>query len=214
MLIAILVGVVIITFFIADIMRQSQIDTLNIEHKTQIQTITYKNENFTDHFFQGIVQMDSAREVREIGNYHFDFGLFWYSNAYNNFSEKYITNCIDNCTLAMTNYLKSYESFNLSKPYFENAQLFTNQSKYLEVLGYYVRFAQSGKNITLLRHTASKYLKHAAENLSNGNLDNVSLLMDLFNETEEAYGDEVGSYNDYRGQIDEYWFFDEIREPH
>ncbi|MFH1100575.1 MAG: hypothetical protein V1726_00865 [Methanobacteriota archaeon] len=214
MLIAIMSGVIIITFFASDIIRRSQIETLNIEHKSEIQTITNLNQNFTDHFFQGIVKMDSAREIREVGNYHFDFALFWYTNARNNNTEEYTTYCLENCTDAMTNYLRAYQNFNLSKPYFEKAKTYTNQSKYLQVLGYYVGFAQAGKNITLLRYTASQYLKQAMENFSVGNIENATMLMQLFNETEILYGGAVGAYEEYRGQIDEYWFFDEIRESH
>ena len=214
MLVSITVGIVVITYFAADIMRQTQIDTLNIEHKTAIQTITNTNENFTDHFFQGITKMDSAREIREVGNYHFDFALFWYTNTRTNITESYIQNCINNCTDAMTSYLAAYKNFNLSKPFFEKARAYTNQSKYLEVLGYYAMFAESGKQITLLRYNASQYLKQAVENLSKGEMGNVSLLMGLFNETEAAYSGAVGGYDGYRGQIDEYWFFDTIREPH
>ncbi|MCX6666263.1 MAG: hypothetical protein NT038_09475 [Euryarchaeota archaeon] len=214
MLVAIMIGIAIITFFIADVMRQSQIETLSVEHKTEIQDITYKSENFTDHFLQGIVKMDAAREIREVGNYHFDFALFWYSNARANTTIAFVDQCIENCTDAMTSYLSSYDNFHLSQPYFEQAKNFTERAKYIEVLGYYVAFSQAGQNITLLRYDASQYLKYAVENLSLGNMENVSILMNLFNETVELYAGQVEQYNDYGDQIDEYLFFDEIREEH
>ena len=214
MLVAIMVGIAIITFFIADIMRRSQIETLAVEHKTEIQDITYKNENFTDHFLQGVVKMDAAREIREVGNYHFDFALFWYSNAFRNTTTTSIDYCVENCTDAMTNYLAAYSDFNESQPFFVEAKTYTNQTKYLEVLGYYVAFAQSGKNITMLRYNASQYLMYVVENLSLGHTENATLLMDLFNQTEAAYNSQVGAYDDSRKQIDEYLFFDTIREQH
>ena len=214
MLVSIMVGVVIITFFSADIIRRTQIETMQIEHKTEISSITSKNENFTNNFFQGITKLDSAREIREVGNYHFDFALFWYTNVRTNVSDVFVQNCINNCTDAMTSYETAYSNFNISKPFFETAIGYTNQSKYIEVLGYYVTFAQSGKQISLLRYNASQFLKQAVENLSNGDMTNVSLLMTLFNETEALYNGAMGGYSGSQGQIDEYWFFDTIREPH
>ena len=214
MLVAIMIGVIVITFFIADIQRQTQIETITIEHQTEIQDIARRTENFTNHFLQGTVKMDAAREIREVGNYHFDFALFWYNTALINTTNTTIQRCIHNCTIAMDRYLASHQGFNDSKPYFINAQTYTDEEKYIEVLGYYVLFAQSGRNITLLRYNASKYLKYAAENLSLGQLDNVAMLMENFTAIEDAYAAAVQDYNDYKGQIDEYLFFDEIREPH
>jgi len=212
MLIAIMLGVIVITYFIADIQRQTQIETLAVQHKTEIQDITYQTENFTDYFLQGTVKLDSAREIREIGNYHFDFALFWFTNALKNTTESLVQQCIDNCTSAMGFYLDSYQKFAESKPYFETATGYTERDKYIEILGYYGAFAQSGKNITLLRYNASQYLKYAVENLSLGQTENVSMLMELFNETEELYTSELGGYDELKDQIDGYLFFNEIRE--
>jgi hypothetical protein len=89
---------------------------------------------------------------------------------------------------------------------------FTDKEKYLEVLGYYVRFASQGKNITILRYNASDYLRRAAENLSLGDLENMSLMMELFNLTETLYEEELEEYEDIQDQIDGYLFFNEIRE--
>jgi len=112
----------------------------------------------------------------------------------------------------MVKYLTSHERFDESKPYFEEAKTFTDKEKYIEVLGYYTKFAQAGKNITMLRYNASKYLMMAVENLSLGNMENVSFLMELFNETEELYQEELEEYEEYQDQIDGYLFFNEIRE--
>ena len=214
MLAAIMVGVIVVTYFIADIMRRSQIETLTIEHEAEMLDVTSRSENFTNHFLQGSVKMNAAREIREVGNYHFDFALFWYTNAVRTIDNTSIRHCIENCTEAMSKYLESYENFNVSQPLFEQAKTFTNTSKYIEILGYYVLFIQSGKNITMLRYTASQYLRAVAENLSLGQLENLTDLMDLFNQTEDMYNDQLGDYNDYGGQIDEFLFFDPIREPH
>ena len=211
MLLAIMVGIIIITYFIADLQGRTQIESLQSEHVIQIEYINRLNENFTDHFLQGSIIMDSAREVREVGNYHFDFALFWYNTALANLLESYISYCIENCSNAMVNYLASYENFNDSKPYFELASNFTDRQLYITVLEYYVEFAEVGKEITLLRYNASRYLMQAAENLSVGDLENVSMLMDWFNETLLLYGELLEEYDGLKGQIDGYLFFEEDR---
>jgi hypothetical protein len=212
MLVSIMVGVVIITYFVADIINRSQIDTLNIQHSIEIVDINSRNENFTNYYLQGSIKMDSAREVREVGNYYFDFALFWFDNALLNQSKNLTRPCISNCTDAMDQYLTSHENFGKSKPYFITARNYTNNSRYLEVLGYYIGFANAGQNITMLRYQASDYLRRAAENLSFGHMANVSVLLDYFNMTQESYQGAVQQYENYRGQIDGYLFFSEIRE--
>ena len=214
MLVSIMVGVGIITYFAADILNRTKIDTLTTAHIVEIEDINSKNENFTNYYLQGSIKIDSAREVRELGNYYFDFALFWFNNALRSTTERLINQCIDNCTQAMTSYLSSYQRFGESRPYFENAKNFTEKPRYLEVLGYYIGFSQAGERITLLRYNASSYLKQAAENLSLGNTANLTTLLDHFNLTEELYGGQVGGYNDFRDQIDQFLFFDSIREPH
>jgi hypothetical protein len=212
MLISIMVGVVIITFFVGDIMNRSKIDTLTEQHSIEISDINSRNENFTNYFLQGAVKLDSAREVREVANYYFDFALFWFNNALANQSKNLTKQCIDNCTNAMQKYLGSHENFGKSKPYFEMAKNFTNNSRYLEVLGYYIGFAGAGQNITMLRYNASDYLRRAAENLSFGNMEAVALLMENFTLIEQAYQGAQQEYQEFRYQIDGYIFFSTIRE--
>lgn len=212
MLVAIMIGVFIITFFVADIINRSKIETLNIEHDVKIQDLNSRNENFTNYYLQGSISMDSAREVREVGNYHFDFALFWYNTALINISKTLLQQCIDNCTSAMGDYISSYEKFGESKPYFEKASGYTNNTKYREALGYYINFSIAGQKITLLRYNASDYLRRAAENLSLGNMDNVSLLMENFTLSQDLYMQGLQGYNDLKNQIDDYLFFNPIRE--
>ena len=214
MLVAIMIGVFIITYFAADIINRSKIETLNIENDVKIQDLNSRNENFTNYYLQGSISMDSAREVREVGNYHFDFALFWFNNALINISAPLIQRCIDNCTSAMGDYISSYGKFGESKPYFENALGYTDKNRYREALGYYINFSIAGQKITLLRYNASDYLRRAAENLSFGNMENVTLLMENFTLTEDLYMGGLQEYNDLKNQIDTYLFFDPIREPH
>ena len=212
MLISIMAGVIIITYFVGDIMNRSKIDTLTQQYIVEIEDLTSRNENFTNYFLQGIVKIDSAREVREVANYYFDFALYWLNNPLINKSGNLTQKCVENCTYAMQNYLSSHQSFEKSRPYFINARNYTNNSRYLEVIGYYIGFSQAGNNITLLRYNASDYLRRAAENLSSGNVENVTLLRQMFNVTEQAYQEAEQDYQNFRYQIDGYIFFSTIRE--
>ena len=47
MLLAIMIGIIIITFFAADIIKRSEIETLQSEHTVEIKGIQSRNENFT-----------------------------------------------------------------------------------------------------------------------------------------------------------------------
>jgi len=212
MLVAIMVGVVIITYFIADIINRSKIETMTIEHNVEIVDINSRNENFTNYCLQGLIKMDAAREVREIANYYFDFALYWFNNALETSNKNLTIQCIDNCTKAMDQYLTAYQSFGKSRPYFETAKNYTNKSRYLEVIGYYIGFSYAGQNITMLRYNASAYLRRAAENLSFGNTENVTLLMANFTMIEQMVQGATQTYNEFRYQIDGYLFFSEIRE--
>ncbi len=212
MLIAIMAGVIIITYFIADIINQSKIEDLTIEHNVELIDIHSRSENFTDHFLQGSVTLDSARETREVGNYHFDFALLWYNMATATNNNSTIPDCITHCDNAMDNYVTSKEKFINAQPYFSDAAAFTDKPRYIEALNYYVSFTHSGANITVLRYNASLYLKRAAENFSLGNMENVRMLLELFNQTEELYQIELEEYTKNKNQIDGYLFFEEIRE--
>jgi len=212
MLASVMIGIIIVTYFIGDIISQSKIDTMNLQHITEISDINGRNENFTNYYLQGAVKMDSAREVREVANYFFDFALYWFNTALANQSQNLTTLCIDNCTNAMEKYLAAHENFGKSEPYFTNARNYTNNSRYLEVIGYYIGFAGAGQNITMLRYNASYYLRCAAENLSFGNMALVDLLMENFTMVEQAYQEAVQKYQEYRYQIDGYIFFSTIRE--
>ena len=225
MLAAIMIGAIIITYFVGDIVNKSKIDTLTSEHIVEINYVYSKNENFTDNFLQGSIVMDSAREVREVGNLNFDFALFWFNNALVNvsvwFNNEWVNNsdnliekCISNCTEAMIKYLTSFDKFGESEPHFINAKNFTERDRYIEVLGYYVDFAQAGQDIALLRYNASKFLKQAAENLSLGEQEIMTEMLENYTLMEEMYLVSLGGYEELKKQIDEYTFFDEIREEH
>jgi len=222
MLLSIMIGVIIITYFIGDILNRSKLDTLTAEHEEEIITIKGRNENFTSHFLKSSGVLDQAREDRAFGNYHFDLGFLWYQSA---LSQKNITllelykiRGIDNCTYALPNYLNSYYNFLESKDYFNETKAFISNIKYIQLLDLYVNLTDAGSRLTMLRYNASKYLMYLIENLTfNLESNNVTYLMNvtdifmLFNETMFAYGGVMVEFEELQDEIDEYEFFEEIR---
>jgi len=222
MLISIMIGIIIITYFVADIVSRSKIETLTTGYETQISGIEKKNVNFTNYFMKSTVLLDQAREDRAFGNYHFDLGLLWYQSALaekdSSLMELYKTRGIDNCTDAMPYYYYSCLNFGESKNYFTETKSLTTYPKYLSVLDIYINLTASGSRLTMLRYNASLYLQYLTENLTvdveNNNvtfLVNVSGLLGLFEGAMGAYQDELEDYEDYQDEIDEYEFFDEVR---
>jgi len=213
MLFSIMIGAIIITYFVGDIIYRSDIETLTVQHTTEIESLEEMNINFTSHFLSSSVLLDKSREDRAFGNYHFDLAFLWFKTALvetnSSTMNVYKNRTIDNCTNAMENYLISHQNFNEAKKYFNETKLYTSYEKYLEILDLYVNLTSSGARLTMLRYNASQYLKYMAENLS---LDmNISALFELFNETMDLYDEELDIYEDYRDEIDEYEFFEEIR---
>ena len=206
MLLAVMIGVVIITYFIADIVNRSTIETLTEKHTQEIETIEEKNINFTNHFLQSSLVLDTAREDRSYGDYHFDLARIFYTNG------EY-QRVIDNCTSAMEKYLNGNYNFDLSSDFFDKTKLYTNHDQYLDMLDIYVGLTRSGARLCMLRYNASMYLKLLAENMSlGGDSGNISYLMELFNMTMSEYEQELDNYNELKEQLDEYQFFQEIRE--
>jgi len=220
MLLAIMVGAIIITYFIADIINRSKIEELETEHTLEIETIEEKNINFTSHLIDSLVLLDKSREDRTSGNHHFDLAFSWYGSALSEKNsstmELYKNRVIGNCTDAMSNYLNSHQNFKIAKSFFNATKTYTTYEKYLELLDLYVNLTASGARLTMLRYNASKYLKYMAENLTlvNGTityLENVSELMDSFNETMDLYGEESKTYDEYQDEIDKYELIPEQR---
>jgi len=220
MLLTIMIGVIIITYFIADIVYRSNIETLTTQHAAEIETLEERNINFTDHFMKSSVLLDSARDDRASGNYHFNLAFSWYNSTLSEKNsstmELYKSRTIDNCTNALPEYLNSYQNFESAKSFFNDTKSYTTYEKYLEVLDLYMGLTGSGARLAMLRYNATKYLKQLAENLTitNGTvtyLEDVTELLVLFNETTRLYEEELVLFEEYRDAIDEYEFFEEIR---
>ena len=216
MLLSIMIGAITITYFIADIVNRSKIETLT----TEITNVKEKGENFTSYFLKSSVVLDQAREDRAFGNYHFDFAFVWYSSALaeknNSTMELYKMRGIDNCTNAMPNYINSHDNFEDAGIYFRETKNYTDYEKYLTILNLYINLTASGSRLSILRYNATKYLMYLTENLTfvDNNvtyLGNVSDLLLLFNMTIDSYNEELEEYEGYQDEIDEYEFFDEIR---
>ena len=162
MLLSIMIGVIIITYFVGDIINRSKIDILTAEHKEEIITLKGQSENFTSHFLKSSSVLDQAREDRAFGNYHFDLGLLWYQSALsqknNSMTELYKSRGIDNCTFALPYYLNSNYNFLESKNYFDETKSYVSYAKYITLLDLYVNLTNAGSKLTMLRYNASKYL--------------------------------------------------------
>ena len=222
MLLAIMVGVIIITSFAADIVNRSKLDTLTTYYEGEITTVKGKSENFTSNFIKSTVVLDQAREDRAFGNYHFDLGFLWYQSALSedngSLFNLYKARGIVNCTDAMPNYIYSNLNFDEAQTYFSDTKSYTDIAKYITILDRYIELTGSGSRLTILRYNASKYLMYLLENLTfneNTNeaifLENVTGLMGLFEDTMGAYEEETDIYDDYQDEIDEYEFFEETR---
>jgi len=222
MLLAIMVGAILITFFIGDIVNRSKIETLTTEHRAEITSISSKSENFTSYFLKSSVLLDQARGDLAFGNYHFDLAFLWYNSALSEKNsstlELYKTRGIDNCTSALPNYIYSRDNYLDAKSYFNDTKLFTTYKLYLDILDLYMSLTDSGSNLSMLRYEATLYLMYLLENLTYDEINNsvaylvnVSDLLMAFSSSVEAYNNELGKYNKYQGAIDEYEFFEEER---
>ena len=221
MLLAILVGVVIITYFVADIVNRSKIETLTTHYEGEITTVKGKSENFTSHFLKSSVVLDQAREDRAFGNYHFDLGFLWYRSALaeknSSLMDLYKLRGIDNCTNAMPYYYNSHLNFEEAQGYFDDTKSCADE-EYLNMLDLYVNLTGLGSQLTMLRYNASRYLMYLTENLtfdagtnSVEYLVNVSGLLGLFDAAMAAYGGMAQEYEEIQDEIDEYEFFEEER---
>ncbi len=220
MLLSIMIGALIITYFVADIVHRSDIETLTMQHTTEIETLEGKNINFTSHFLSSSVLLDKSREDRAFGDYHFDLAFLWYNSVLSETNETimnlYKVRAIDNCTNAMPNYVNSHLNFEEAQASFSDTKTYTTYPKYLEILDIYVDLTGAGARLTNLKYNASQYLIYITENLTFKNntvtyLEDMTDMLGLFNMTMGLIGQALGEYEEFQDEIDEYEFFEEIR---
>ncbi|MEF8849029.1 MAG: hypothetical protein V5A68_07855, partial [Candidatus Thermoplasmatota archaeon] len=216
MLFAIMLGVVIITYFVADIARRSEIENLESEIKTkniEIENVKEDNINFTTRFLKSSGVLDKAREDRADGNYNFDVGFLWYTTALSEQNatqlENYKNKTIVKCENAMVNYTYSHKNFNSASDFYIKTKNYTVYNEYLSLLDLYVNLSKSGSKLTMHRYNASLYLKYLAENLTLENNkvvynENISDLQDSFNESTMMYQQESETFEQLSDEITEY----------
>jgi hypothetical protein len=216
MFLAIMVGAVVVTYFVADIVNRSAIDTLNSQHVVIIQTMEERNENFTSNFLESSILLDTAREDRATGNYLFDLARLSYTNALYALDAEEMevdkNRAIENCTLAIAEYQNSHLNFKSASQQFGVTKAFVVVEKYLGLLDKYAALCASGARLSLLRMNSSIYLRSLAENLTFHNdtvefLENVSIVMDMFDMSEFNVGLETGIYEEIKEEIDGYGYY-------
>ena len=211
---SLMVGFVIITFFIADVVHQTQIQQLNSEHTSEIETIEENNIYFTTSFLESSVLLDSAREDRAFGNYHFDLAHLFYTTALSQKNETIMQenkdNCISNCTFALPKYQFASMNFQLASSFFEATKNYTKYDSYMNLLTLYVNLSNSGYKLTILRYNATQYLRILAESMEYHDtgviqtIDNLTEIMDLFTQSMGDYEEALQEYEDILDEIDEY----------
>ena len=190
MLFSIMIGIVIITFFVADIMRKSQIDEIEERHIKEIKTIEKKNINFTSKFLDSLTSLNLAKKYRMEGEIDYQLGNAFYKNILSETNKTRFDNykgyITSNCSSAMDNFLNSYMNFNDSIGNFNQSKNYTEYSVYLNLGDLYINYSKSGARLTQLRFDISKYLLYMGENLTfiNGtvgfsqNISNLTALLD------------------------------------
>jgi hypothetical protein len=222
MLFAIMIGAIIITFFIADLVSRGKIEILEesiVKYQSDIVTLKEENENFTSNFIKSSIILDQAGEDRGFGNYYYDLGVVWFSSITSEKNiEIYRSKGIENTTFAMRYYTYSNLNFIDANEFFRKTKNFTNVQKYYEILDLYIDLTDKGAEMTLLRYDESLYLTYLLENITYNSsigaieyLTNVTELLDLFNQTKTQYFTALNQFQEILKQIDAYRFWEDIR---
>jgi len=223
MLFSVMLGVVVITFFAADIMaRNSTEEKLTTQYNAEKNEIEAKNANFTTRLLSSLSYLDKARELRSQGNYNFDLAYIWYTSALsanqNETFNNYKNSTIENCLLAIENYSLGYDNFGVARSMFEKTRNYSGE--FSNLVGLYVNLSESAGKLCMLRNNASNYLINLAENLTytNGSASfmiNMSNITDLLNSTLLEYMNLLMIYDELEDLIEKEYNivgFSEIRE--
>ena len=221
MLSAIMIGAIIITYFIGDIVRRTEIEDLTREHEIETEQLITENENLFSNFVISNTILDNAKEDQYLGDYQFKLAKEWYQTTLSEKNESsfniYKYKTANSCTNAMTTYTTSKNNYNLSKEHFNETKTYTENPNYLELLELYIDLCDSGYLLTLHKHNASSYLKIISENLifnANGTIsyeENITDILALYNDSLASINEELIKYNDIKKEIDEYDLFKTIR---
>ena len=196
MLLSIMVGVIIITYFVADIMKNAELEKQAEEHKIEIKDLQTKNLNLLSNILSSIGDLIRSSNYRVTGNYYFDLASIWYTTALSetNISEleKYKTLIYDSCDDAIYNYNLSNVNYVVAKTKFQFT-LTESTEEFKDLIGLYVNLTDKGAELANLRANASMYLRYLAENVTIKNntvtfMTNVTEIQELFNITVGLYG--------------------------
>jgi hypothetical protein len=214
MLLSIMIGVIIITYFIADIVaRTSTEEKLSLIYEGEKKEIEEKNLNFTSAFLDSLLALDLANDFKSKADVKYQISKSFYKSALDvdSFSdlENFKEIIIDNCTDAMQEYYYSSLNFNNSIVIFTVTKNYTTYDIYHSLLDLYINLSKSGYKLSLIKYNASKYLIDIAENLTlKGKEIDISMdlgyLMDLFNSTEYLMELESEIFESIRILISEY----------
>ena len=220
MLLSVMIGVIVITYFAADIMRRAQIEEIEERHIEEIETIEKKNINFTSNFLDSLTSLNLAKKYRMNGDVNYQISYAFYKNVFSVTNETrfdtYKTYITSNCSSAMYNFLNSRLNFNDSIGNFNESKSYTQYDVYLKLGDLYINYSKSGARLTMLRYNISKYLLYLSENLTfiNGTvgfLGNYSALMDLLNNNLQDYLLEEDIFSDLEELIELYELYDPER---
>jgi len=220
MLLSIMIGAIIITYFVADIVKRSQIEEIEEEHTQQIIDIEKKNVNFTGRFLDSLVSLNLAKDFRMDGEINYNIGYSFYKTILSETNEvrfnKYKNSTLENFTGAMSNFWYSYLNFNSSIGNFAESKEYTTYDVYLGLGDLYINLSKAGARLALLRYNASIYLKNLSDLLifDNGTVgykENISELMNNFNETLADYLTEEDTYSGLIDEIDLYELYKPLR---
>ena len=220
MLLAIMIGAIIITYFFADIMRRSQIGKIEEKYTKEIESIEERNINFTSNFLDSLSSLTRAKNYRLDGEIKFQVSYAFYDNILSESNKTrfdyYKSYIIGNSSDAMYDFSISYLNFNDSITNFNHSKSYTEHGPYIELTDLYINYSKSGARLSLLRYNISKYLLWISENLTfvNGTvgfLGNMSGLIDKLNDNLEQYILEEKIFLDLEEEIELYELYDPER---
>jgi len=223
MLLSVMIGVIVITFFVADILKNSELEQQAEEYEVEIEDIQTRNLNLLSNILSSIGDLIRSNNYRTEGNYHFDLATIWYSTALSETNltemENYKSLIYSACEDAAFNYNLSNVNYEVANIKFQSV-LSQSTEEFYDLISLYVNLTAKGSELAGLRVDSSKYLRYLAENMTIKNnsvtfATNMTDIQEFFNNTEGLIQDLEILYNELEEEIErEYNIigFSEIRE--
>ena len=223
MLLSVMIGVIIITYFIADIMKNSELEKQAEEFEVEIEDIQTRNINLLSNILSSIGDLIRSNTYRTEGNYHFDLASIWYSTVLSETNltemESYKSLIYSACDDAAYNYNLSSLNYEVANLKFQSV-LTQSTEEFKDLISLYINLTAKGSELAELRVDSSKYLKYLTENVTIKNnsvtfLTNVTEIQELFNYSEMLIGQLEMQYGEMEEEIEKEYNiigFSEIRE--